>query len=676
MNRKIPAVLSASFLALSLMSCNQYIQGTIYFDLSDGHFPSNFTYSSIKGRSGSYIELDIPDPVKEGYYFVGWRERVGDSTKLTEFAPELVDGEEKYQYPFGTTTWVAYFEPLVTIDFNLTEGAEKDGALVAPVRDSEYDASTGTLQGYTTMSIPSTDYLPTATADHLNFQYWYTRYPLVGTEDEETGVTRYSLDETKPLGKYPFSTGFSSSSLLSTGMAFPMDDDGTFTLYAEWTEDPTVSIHYNLGGVEDDVFQVAVGEDLSAAVVSAFEKKLGMNLDSEGYKYYGEDRKYRFAGLYFDAALTSPFPIREAEDGVPIEGNVTLYAKWDEKVHLTLDYGGGTLDGQKSFESDDFYSGDVLGTAFADSHRPEKAEADFTGYTYDGALFRLETDALPLTEDRTVTLTATYSDYPSLTIVTDYPDDALDTSVDIGRIEAGTSIASLVEKAWTDLDDSAKTEGYALMKVLFRQKEGADSWTSDVVLGNMVMPQNDTVVTLQAGYKSVVTIHTLVGAYGQSYAEHALPDSYETTRYFGSTLVEDDGDAVVHNDSYSESSLRYAEDRLDIGGVAYLYDGMYVDEAMTEPLLPGAAVLSQEKAQEVAVYQKYTKAIHVAVVDEDGTSLLDGDDLLCLPEAPVATIYDKIPGFDPDTQKIYIHEDGRDYEVLKLPTSDCTLIVK
>ena len=689
MKRKTPVLLLSLLSSFLLPSCDQYLEGTIHFDLNGGAFPESFHFASLSGESGARIETEIPNPTREGYYFVGWRlqERDGTYSEINSYLDQQT-GESYYRFPYGDVTLVAYFEPLMTLAFDLTEGAERNGTLVAPENASYYDATAGVLDGYTTMSIPSTIYLPTASADHLNFQYWYTRYPLVEVTDE-LGTTHFVEDTSSPEGVYRFDTGFEGSDGTSQGMSFPESEDGQLTLYASWTEDPSVTIHYNLDGVPDSSFQLAVGEDISQPLVERILQDIGIDLSQDGYKYYQDGAiDLRFAGAFLDAAFAKPFPFPSTDSAegnreeVPISTeNVDIYLDWNRKVDLTLDYGEGTLGGESSFHSEDYYVGDVLGADFAQQHRPTKENADFMGFTFQGTGFNLALDPLPETEDGVVTLLASYDDYPELTIVVDYPDSQLNITQESVAVRSGTDLSATIDETVQGLPTEGR-ESFSFSGIFYQQLQEDGSYGEKTRFSTPVMPTSDTIVTIEMGYKSVVRIHPMAGAYGETYQEFPLSDfvpGYETTRLFGSAFDPAEGTFVPEN--YDAAVLSPGVSSLEdvlVSGRTYFYEGVFTGADLSSALLPSGAQVSRDQAEVVDVYLKFTQSIDVTVHWEDGSR--PDRTVTVLPGLGRSEFFRLVYGtdFDDSTIDVFYQDPSGELWTIDrtLPTVDCTLTLR
>ncbi len=664
MKRKASIVILSSAVSLSLFSCNnQSFSGTIVFDLNGGVFPSIFNKTSLVGRPGDKIDASIiPNPTKEGYEFVGWRTLVGDNYQNISF--QIGEDGKKYTwYPYGTATWYAYFEPQVQIHFDLADGTSLNNAkLVAPVRDAEnFDAEKGVLKGYTSKSIPSTDYLPTATADHMTFEYWYTEYPLVADEGDVISMTHYVLDTSAEKGEYPFEESFASPSILGSQMVFPEIQEGEeFTLYAKWDEDPSLRIHYGLEGVEDSVIYVGKDQALSEVVMKTFEAGIKTELTEDGHRTIQDGAK-RFDGFYTDPEFTTPFPI-DTTTSID-DGGLDLYVKWADRLHLTFDYGEGSIGDKKSFETDDYYVGDILGDAFLSEHSPVKENSTFVGYLLGEEAFSISSTPLPQPEDGSLSLTftASYDDYPELTIVIDYPESSSleDKTLEKLYFQEGSSLAEVIETAKKEIDPD-----YAFAGLLSRPT--ADTEGTKEEFGLLVMPSEDTTLFVLAGYPTEVTIHSVFGAYGD-------PSSYKEGELTGFTNFHQ------FSGSFGLDDIRYEKEECTYQDVLYFFDGLYLSAEMTTPFVNASGTISTDKAEEVSLYQKFTKAITLTLVDEEKNTI---GTVPVLPHGLVSAFQERIEEAlkdylaDANGYSLFVTVDGKDYYALETTLPDTDSVVK
>lgn len=89
-----------------------------------------------------------------------------------------------------------------------------------------------------------------------------------------------------------------------------------------------------IGGIAAVVILIAVGVNSGTGLHVTYESRGGTDVAYQEYKYE-EDLKlppgparegYKFAGWYFDQDCTRP-----AEDGMHVESDLTLYAKWEKE---------------------------------------------------------------------------------------------------------------------------------------------------------------------------------------------------------------------------------------------------------------------------------------------------------------------------------------------------------
>lgn len=677
MNRKASIVILSSILSLSLFSCKGYVEGKIVFELNGGSFSSEFNYKELTGKMGEIVEYDIPDPVREGYEFVGWRTMMNGAYQAIN-GEEGEDGSIQYRYPAGTVTWYAYFEPQIDIHFDLTDGTEANGHLIAPENEgANFDSERGVLTGYTSKAIPSVSFLPTAEADNMDFRYWYTEYPLTQVTDEENGTVHYVLDENGEKGEYPFEQSFGSPGIIGSGMVFPQIEEGeTFTLYAKWDVDPVLTIHYNLDGIADSAIPVSTEESLSDVIIETVNSHLefdGAALGESGTQTILDGAK-RFAGFYTDSALTTLFPLDTTTE---IQGDgLELYVKWEDRIRIHLDYGEGRIPGKNESTEDieGYYVGDVLGEEFLTDHTPSKADSVFSGFTLYSSPFDIANTPLPVPAiGNVLNFVATYTDYPELTLVIDYPDDKEDVVVSRSRHPEGSDISSAISSAIDQIED-----GYAYMGV-FQSTSGSSEGTE---FGIQDMPNEDTTLLIRAGYPMAVHVNSLFGEYGGSSYVQGEIEGYSGNFLFGNAYDAATGSYLP--ESFDVDTLRYADRSLTKDGATYFYDGLYLDENFTTPFSVAASEVSTTQVTRT-YWQKFTKAVTLHFYAQDGTSL--NLSLEVLPGATVESfaadienVLSTMPGFEQSqSYSLYVRQEYngamQDFLLENLPTTDADVYV-
>lgn len=649
MTKKFMQVAIGCSMFLPLFSCGSHLYGKINFELNGGSFKdTSFSTTYLEGPSGTPVLVDIPDPVKEGYYFVGWREKAKDGSYRTINKRLGEDGKSYYYYPYVEDTFYAYFEPLVTIRFDLTKGSDKNATLVAPLLDAaSFDADTGMLNGYASKQISSVDYLPTASAEgqHLTFNYWYTEYPLISQVDENM-QKHYSLDTNGTKGEYRFDRSFGTDY-----MSFPITTGNDFTLYASWSEDPTITVHYNVPGINNSVFQAK--DNISAELTELMKSTLGIDysiVDTKKYYYKNEDGTVdlRFAGFYTDPAFKEQFSLSS-----PIyDLDFDVYLKWEESIDVTLDYDNGN----PSEVIKGYYENDVLGLEFLKNHTPTKANASFVSYQLDGADFNFERQPLP---NHDITLKAVYDDYPFLILKYDYPSSYTDLKLEDKKIalEPTTELASKLSSFKDDVINDAKTAEHHLECGSFYVLDG-------MIHTSMIferMPDEDLTVYLEINYKSEINFKTYANVSSGYEVQAVKIDPI----YYG-----------VSDPSVTLSSLPAAVfDSLTIGTDKYLLDDLYTDEALTSvAIFPLAQSPSHINPSIFTLYRKMTKSIQLRFVEAAGSTTIDYMDVI--PGKSLATYSSELTALLGSYTRLYIIDGGTERTLSTImPTSSMDVYV-
>ncbi len=579
---KIYLSLFSFTLLMPLSSCSNAYTGKIIFELEGGTFTDeSFSTNYLVGEAGTPVRQEIPNPVKEGYFFVGWREKKKDGSYRVINKKLSENGQSYYYYPYGNDTFYAYFEPLVTIQFELGEEG-KECKLVAPKYESE-NFSNCTLSGYASKEIASIDYLPSVDtlSSHLNFQYWYSKYPLSSSKDENN-TTHYQLDTSKEEGVYQFDTAFVN------GMQFLLDK--TITLYPYFTPDPTITIHFNIDGMEDYAFQAK--DSIEEELETVLKSKLGIDytMAKDVYYYPSDTKKKRFKGFYKNQELTQFFSL----DSPISTSNLDLYIKWDSKIQITLDYNGGSVDSKESEVIDTYYSNDLLGTEFLKAHTPTKENHSFKCFTLDDKEFNFQSEKLP-TED--ITLTAVYDEYPTLNLHYDFPTNFLgdDYTDEEYLIEPKKELSSFLDAFKGKVNEDSLCFSYFYTY---------DSSGKKIDLFETEMPDANLDIYCRFDYRSKVIIHTYVNS-SSAYSEET---SLSLQAYFDQGSISEN-DFPTLRDSYSKD------------GEVYLYDGLYSDSSVTKKTaFPFSLASNHEDINTLDLYRKMTKSIILTFFYEGETT--------------------------------------------------------
>ncbi len=567
------------FLCLSLLlpSCNNSSSGKIIFDLQGGSFlDEDFSTDYLVGKAGTPVTEEIPTPYKEGYYFVGWREKNSKGSYRVINKRLSNDGKSYYYYPYGSDTFYAYFEPVVTIKFNLMEG--ENGLLIPPKRDSE-NFIDNELKGYSSKKILSTDYLPSVDASsiHLNFEYWYSEYPFSVSKDEND-TEHYFLDTTKEKGIYRFDQSFQKGS-----MEFLLDT--TINLYAYYTSDPTITIHFNFDEMDDYSFQGkdTIEKELTTLMKERFQ--IDYNKAEEFYFANGRERRKRFRGFFLDENFMQPFAI----DSPIYTQNIDIYLKWDDQVFLTFDFNGGTVNGQNSVINKDYYVSDTLPDSLLDSMTPINESARFLGYSLNGQDFQFGKDIL---KENTITLIAKYKFYPKLTLRYDYPASYEGTKQkdDVYYLKETTDFAIYLDDFKKELLD----DSLYLSSIYLINDDGTKAELSSTKMTN-----KDTTISFCLNYLADVSVTT--------FFDGVEDDSYKTS-------------FIALDNKVEEKDI--SKDNISKNGSLYLFDGIYFDNQLKDmAVFPFLTEFSREERIHYTLYRKMTKSILLSFIDENENPL-------------------------------------------------------
>ena len=475
------SLFTSIFLSLTLYSCRNNNRGRIYFELNGGSFSdSTFNVEYLEGESNTPVRMTIPNPVKEGYTFISWREKL-ESGNFVD-VKKIVNPDDNiayYYYPYGNSTLYAYFEPLATISFDLTDGKNNDGKLIEPTINTYF--SNDKLNGYTNMQISVTDYFPTASATHMSFEYWYLKKPLKKeTTDQQT---HYVIDESKEEGVYPFDEQFGLDSSV-----FPYSSTGDITLYAMWTLHPTITMHFNMDDAENYSFQ-AKNENIYSYLSDGVKEKLNLNLDNTIYY-----KNYRFAGFFLDSELTKQFFVNNPIHDLSLD----IYLKWESEVTVTLDYNGGEVNG-KDKESFTYFQNDVLPDSFFSEHTPTKANSNFFYFALDEYEY-FKSSSLTTS----ITLVAVYEDDNVLTLSYTYPTSyaGVKTSDKVYYVNSSKDISSYLDSFKKAFSDDTNNDLLSYLDYYYISDSGENvSFTSKSI-------SKDMNICLKVVYKAKLNIFT------------------------------------------------------------------------------------------------------------------------------------------------------------------------
>ncbi|MNB81788.1 Internalin-A precursor [compost metagenome] len=281
--------------------------------------------TAVQAQSITYNEKAAqPEaPAKDGYGFGGWYSNAALTTAYNFNAPVTKN----------VTLYAKWVKDSYTVSFN-SNGGTAIGAVAVPYGTSVAQPEAPTKAGYTfggwyVNAALTTKYIFTAAVeDDLTLYAKWT--PIVHTISFNTGggssvaVQKVNDGETATLPGAPAKEGYGFDGwYIDEALMMPYDFSapvtGDLTLYAKWKANSyTVSFNSN-GGTAVSSQAVAYG---APAQQPAAPVKTG----------------YTFGGWYSDSALTTVYDF-----SAPVQGNVTLYAKWTVSSYtVTFEPNGGT----------------------------------------------------------------------------------------------------------------------------------------------------------------------------------------------------------------------------------------------------------------------------------------------------------------------------------------------
>lgn len=572
--------------ALMMSSCQSTQVGTIklIFDSNISFVDASYNSKELKGPSGTKIENGLPDMKQEGYYFIGWREK--DSNGNYRAISKLKDADSDasyYYYPYGTDYLYPYFEKEVKITFD----AGVNSTIVEPAtKTTGYDDNYLNFKGYTNKTISSTNFLPTATKEHARFQYWYTTKKIVKVNNAEGGGYHYALDNASETGVYRFDTAFGTDNMKFL--------DNSFTLYASWEDDPYVTLNFGLDGIENYKFQ-AYDENIEDKLKDAIKTRLNVEYTDNGLFY--QDKK--LAGIYLDPEFTKLTSL----DIEVSSYDLSLYMKWLTKADVTLDYNGGTFQGQASTKLDGYYDTDTISKETLDQYVPTKENATFTGWELDGETF------VPgqTTISKTAVLKAVYDDNPSLSVTYIYPigyEGSLEGKI-THEYKLGDDISSFI-KGMENSSLLEEGEHFVGVYQATNQTEESDlSQMNFVPVTSYLMPKDNTRYFISIGVDEKVTLKDVIDG---------ILSEEGNTKFFSNI-------DTVNLEAFE------ANPKADVGDK--IFDGLYSDQNCTNRIVSdrnGTTYALTDRARKwyssgSTIYRKRTTGVMLTFKKTDGSEI-------------------------------------------------------
>ena len=292
--------------------------------------PNGGSYNGSTGTKTSSVtygtDVDIPDPVREGYTFTGW---TVSSDKASLNGKKLTMGLEDCtltaNWAINSYPWIAYHNKMnvtgsgyTLVSADTKEGEADFGSKVTP--------NVNTYTGFTSPSTKTitivVDTKP-STKNVVNYNYDRNKYTLTinpngGTYNESTSSTTTSeYFETVKTIKSPTKTGYTFKNWTKTGNSTLTD-----TTLLVGSENTTLTANYEAN-------KYTVSFNANGGNVDTASKDVTYN-GTYGELPTATREGHEFLGWFTDAS--SGVQIKE-DSSVTITANQTLYAHWKE---LTL----------------------------------------------------------------------------------------------------------------------------------------------------------------------------------------------------------------------------------------------------------------------------------------------------------------------------------------------------
>lgn len=648
--KRFPPVIFSLFIS----SCaNLTPTGTINFVLDEGasFVDPSFSTNYIKGESNTIIVSGLPQAKKEGYYFVGWREYINGAyqflqTKVISDKSSPFYGQEVYLYPYGSTTLYSYFEPEETIVFDLNIDEEHQPKIVPPTTpNKDFNADNLTLYGYEKKEFSSPNYLPTATCLNKTFSYWAIEYKLIEQTDENTKKTYFKVDTEGEKGLYNFLDFYKSAQSFS----FPQinGDIKSLTLKAVWNDKSNISLDLGLNDIKTSFFPK--NNNIYFDIIEQIETYLGEIEYGDNNEIYIREKEYKLIGCYLDNEYKENFPmsINVGEEAL------SLYLLWGNKIDVTVDYNGGTLNNNNSLTLSCYGYESLPSIVYEDF--PTKETAYFSYYTYNNE--RISSSfTLP---NNDVTLIANYTSYPTLFISYLFPNNysynhELFKDEEVS-VPAGTNISSYLSSFKNKVINSNDYISKTIECDSFYNLSNGN----EVVFSSSLMPGRSLSIYLKVEYTSVINLITLIN-------ENEIISNIEIAH-----LKSSESNVPV---SLLSSALY---DDISYNQETYLYDGLYFDSSFTvkneNELISGASSINEPPI--INIYKKVTKGILLTFVGDYSSSCY------IIPNSTISDNYSRFCSLfnlsSLDNLSFYIEENGVKYKIESLlPSIDSTIIVE
>ena len=298
---------------------------TVIFDVNAGNDAVQNEPDVVRVDEGTSVSEPTPDPIRDGYDFVGWFTNADGTGSAYDFSSSITTNNFVLYAVWSET--VTYYS--VILDY---QGSETNVTLTLAEGQTVDEPNDPSREGYRFAGwyideafSSAYNFSTTVDTDFSLYVKWVEQITLNFESNNGSAIDSQVIDintvASIPVAPtrvdYTFG-GWFLDEQLSTPFDFDSSLSSDTTIYAKWVDSsaPTFTVQFDLNYIN------APNIDDQTIVEGAIITQPTTNRTG-----------YRFAGWYTDQALTTSFSV-----STPITADLILYAKWIETVILSIDY--------------------------------------------------------------------------------------------------------------------------------------------------------------------------------------------------------------------------------------------------------------------------------------------------------------------------------------------------
>lgn len=298
---------------------------TVIFDVNANNDSVQNEPDVIRVDEGTPASEPSPDPIRDGYDFVGWYDNAEGTGTAYDFSTAVTTNNFVLYAKWEET--ITYYS--VIIDY---QGSQSNVTLSIAEDATVDEPETPTREGYRfdgwyidAAYTSAYTFSTLVDSDFSLYAKWVEQITLTFNsnggstiDDQVIDINTKATTPTAPTKADQTFGGWFTDETLTTPFDFDSTLSSNTTVYAKWvdTSADTYTVEFNLN------YEGAPTIDDQVIVEGAVITNPEPTRDN-----------YRLVGWYTDQSLTTPFNVSTS-----ITEDLTLYAKWVETVVLTLDY--------------------------------------------------------------------------------------------------------------------------------------------------------------------------------------------------------------------------------------------------------------------------------------------------------------------------------------------------